>query len=168
MRVTIANTGEVPLPASFGFHPAFAWPLPGGAERADHRIEFERDEPAMLRAITQGGLIGHTAKPSPVVGRGFALTDALFANDALVWTELASRRLRYGVPGAASLDIAFPDTTMLGIWTKSGARFVCIEPWAGHADPAGYDGDFRVKPGVFTVAPGMARHFAMTVTVHPR
>ena len=41
-QVRILNRGEVPMPASFGFHPAFAWPLPYGQARADHRIVFER------------------------------------------------------------------------------------------------------------------------------
>ena len=41
------------LPASFGFHPAFAWPLPYGQPREDHRIVIRRrrggDDPQALR-----------------------------------------------------------------------------------------------------------------------
>jgi galactose mutarotase-like enzyme len=33
MDVRIANPGAAPLPASFGWHPAFAWPLPYGRQR---------------------------------------------------------------------------------------------------------------------------------------
>ncbi|UVO55161.1 aldose 1-epimerase family protein [Sphingomonas sp. SUN039] len=164
MTVIIRNPGNAPLPASFGYHPAFAWPLPG-AERAAHEVVFECDEPAPLRRVTPEGLIGPDPKPSPVDGNSFALTDALFADDALVWTDLDSRRLSYGVPDGPHLDIAFPDTPHLGIWTKPGAAFVCIEPWAGHADPEGYSGDFRDKPGVMGIAPGAARSFRMDVTV---
>src|SRR3954470_8044082 len=35
MVATVGNPGGVPLPFSFGFHPAFAWPLPGGAAKED-------------------------------------------------------------------------------------------------------------------------------------
>ena len=164
MTVTVRNTGDVPLPASFGFHPAFAWPLPGAA-RAAHVIAFEQVEPADLRAITPEGLIAPERRDSPAKGNMLHLADALFTDDALVWTELASRRLSYGVRGGPSLDIAFPDTDWLGIWTKPGAGFVCIEPWAGIADPAGHVGNFRDKPGVFEVEPEQSRSFRMNVTV---
>ncbi len=164
MTVTVRNSGSVSLPASFGYHPAFAWPLPG-EDRERHEIVFERDEPALLRRITPDGLIGSIPKASPVVRDRFDLADGLFADDALVWTELNSRRLTYGMPDGPHLDIAFPDTPYLGIWTKPGASFVCIEPWAGYADPEGYAGDFADKPGVFLMAPGAAQQFRMTVTV---
>jgi galactose mutarotase-like enzyme len=164
MTVTVRNPSDTPLPASFGYHPAFAWPLPGG-DRAAHQIIFEHDEPAPLRRVTPEGLIGPDPKLSPATGNRFTLTDELFADDALVWADLNSRRLSYGVPDGPHLDIAFPDTPHLGIWTKPGAAFVCIEPWAGHADPEGYAGDFCDKPGVFIVAPGASRSFRMDVTV---
>lgn len=165
MTVTVRNTGNSPLPFSFGYHPAFAWPLPEGAARVEHKIVFEADEPAMLRRVTPEGTIGLSPKPTPVNGNRFTLDDALFEDDALVWTELDSRHLIYGAPGGTMLDIAFPDTSMLGIWTKPGAAFVCIEPWAGHADPQGYAGDFREKPGVMTLDPKAERSFRMDVTV---
>ncbi len=165
MTVTVRNTGDVMLPASFGYHPAFAWPLPYGGGRGEHRICFENDEPAALCAITVDGLIDEKTVPTPVVGNAFKLTDALFENNALVWKELASRRLTYGAPGCPSLDIVFPDTAWLGIWTKPGAGFVCVEPWAGMADPQGYSGDFNDKPGVIRLGPGEARQFRMDVTL---
>ena len=41
---TISNRGDSAMPASLGFHPAFAWPLPYGQPRGDHRITFDADE----------------------------------------------------------------------------------------------------------------------------
>ena len=163
MTATITNMGDVDLPASFGFHPAFAWPLPFGDDRPAHRIVFERDEPAPVRAITSDGLIGGY-RESPVEGATLRLDDTLFAEDALVWDDLKSRRLRYGGPTAA-LDIAFPDTPWLGIWTKPGAHYLCIEPWAGMADPEHFDRDFHDKPRIFLLPPGKKRHIHMMVTV---
>ena len=49
MAATVHNTGAAALPFSFGYHPAFAWPLPGGAEKAAHRVVFEADEPQPIR-----------------------------------------------------------------------------------------------------------------------
>jgi len=166
MTATVHNTGDASLPFSFGFHPAFAWPLPGGAEKAAHRVVFEADEPQQIRQLDKAsGLIRAEGVPTPVRGRELALDPELFRHDALIWTELASRRLSYGAPGGARLDVAFPDSPMLGIWQVPGARYICIEPWQGHSDPQGFSGDFHDKPGVISLAPGASRSFRMNVTV---
>jgi galactose mutarotase-like enzyme len=165
IAVRIANPDpHRPLSASFGFHPAFAWPLPYGAPRADHRIVFAEDEPEALRAI-DGGLIAPAPRPSPLDGRTLALADDLFAADALVWDRIASHSVRYGAATGPQLRIDFPDTPMLGIWSKPGAAFLCVEPWHGIADPVGFSGDFADKPGIFTLAPGEEKRIAMAVTL---
>lgn len=166
MTATVENPGDEPMPFSFGFHPAFAWPLPGGADKGEHRIVFAQDEPQSIRRIDPAnGLLLPDSQPTPVEGRVLTPDAALFEADALIWDDLASRSLRYGVPGGPGLDIAFPDTPMLGVWQKPGARYLCIEPWQGIADPLGYAGDFRDKPGVVTLPPGEARSFRMDVTL---
>jgi galactose mutarotase-like enzyme len=169
MTATVTNRGDEAMPFSFGFHPAFAWPLPGGAAKEAHRIVFAQDEPQPVRRIDpRSGLLLPDPQPTPVEGRSFAPDAAHFAYDALIWDELHSRSLSFGAEGGARLDIAFPDTPMLGIWQKPGAGYLCIEPWQGIADPAGYDGDFRHKPGIVDLPPGAARSFRMDVTVNPR
>jgi len=165
ITVTVGNPGDASLPASFGFHPAFAWPLPYGGARGDHRIVFSADEPDAVRAIAADGTIAAGTNPSPLDGRTLALTDELFAHDALVWDAVRSDAVTYGAPDGPRLRIAFPDTPMLGIWTKPGAAFVCVEPWHGIADPEGYGGEFRDKPGVFEVAPGGEKRIVMSVTL---
>lgn len=161
--VTIANPADTPLPASFGFHPAFAWPLPYGEPRADHRIVFDADEPGRLKQLADGLIAGD--RPSPLAGRALLLSDALFADDALIWDPVHARSVSYGARTGPRLRVDFPDTPRLGIWTKPGASFVCIEPWHGIADPRGHAGEFRAKPGVFEVPPGGSRHIGMSVTL---
>jgi galactose mutarotase-like enzyme len=51
----IRNPGERPLPASFGFHPAFRWPLPYGQAREAHFVRFDEDEPAPIRRLGPAG-----------------------------------------------------------------------------------------------------------------
>ncbi|KRA81437.1 aldose 1-epimerase family protein [Altererythrobacter sp. Root672] len=167
MTATVRNPGSGPLPFSFGFHPAFAWPLPGGGEKESHEIVFADYEPQDICRIDADGLVARR-EATPVDGRRLALRPELFEDDALIWDELASRTLTYGAPGGAALDIAFPDTPMLGIWQKPGARYICIEPWAGIADPADFEGDFCQKPGVVELEPGADRSLRMDVTVRPR
>jgi galactose mutarotase-like enzyme len=164
MTATITNRDTQEMPASFGFHPAFRWPLPYGAARATHQIRFEKDEPEALRRLDKDGLILPQDIPTPVRGRVLALEDALFANDALVFDAIRSRQLRYGPAAGAGLDITF-DGPQLGLWTKPGAGYLCIEPWHGHADPQGFSGDLRDKPGIMRIAPGQSRTAAMAVTL---
>ena len=165
VEVRIGNPGDAEMPASFGFHPAFAWPLPYGEGRERHRIVFDRAEPAALRQLDGDGLIIPALRPSPVQGDTLTLADALFTDDALIWDGVDSRCVRYRAETGPQLRVSFPDTTKLGIWTKPGAHYVCIEPWHGIADPVGYTGEFRDKPGVFLVPPGGERRIVMEIAL---
>jgi len=163
--VTVRNTGDVVLPASFGFHPAFAWPLPYGEDKLDHGIVFSHDEPDRLREIAKDGTIAAETRVSPLDGRTLHLRDDLFANDALVWNDIRSDHVVYGAKQGPRLRIDFPETPMLGIWTKPGAHYVCVEPWHGIADPEGFTGDISDKPGIFAVPVGGEKHIALRVTL---
>ena len=163
MSARIANPGSAPLPASFGWHPAFAWPLPYGQGKRAHRMVFDQAESEGVAEL-DNGLIMPSLRPSPLQGgTTLHLDDALFELDALIWNPVRSGKVRYEGEGGPAIEVAFPDTPQLGIWTKPGAAFVCIEPWHGIADPQGFEGDFREKPGVFEIAPGEDWHCAVSV-----
>ncbi len=161
----VRNPGKDPLPASLGAHPAFRWPLPGGL-RESHRLEFARPESAPISRLSEGLLDPHPF-PNPVDGNVLRLRDELFAQDALVFDQLQSRSLRYVAPGALGLELAWEGFQQLGLWTKPGGGFLCIEPWAGTASPAGFDGEFAEKPGLFLVEPGGRRFFRWSAKVLP-
>ena len=161
--VTVRNPGAVTLPASIGFHPGFQWPLPGSTGGAtDHVILFEAEEPAEIRRLIAGG-VDPVGRPTPVVGRSLALDPELFREDAIIFDKIRSRSVWLGVPGRDGLRVDFPDLPYLGIWTKPGAPFLCIEPWQGHAAPAGFQGEIGDIPGMMHIAPGgsAARHLSL-------
>ncbi|KQM90325.1 aldose epimerase [Sphingomonas sp. Leaf22] len=164
-EVTVTNSGDRDLPASIGFHPAFAWPLPYGRPRADHRMVFSNAEVGTVAAIADNGTIAAERRPDPVVDRVLTLTDDLFARDALVFDPVRSSWVRYGAEDGPQLRVDFPGMPKLGIWTKPGASFVCIEPWDGIADPEGFAGDIFDKPGINRVSPGQSHRAAMSVTL---
>ena len=165
IEASVINRGDTSMPAQFGFHPALAWPLPYGQPRADHRVTFAADEPGTLRQIAPDGLIRPDHRPSPLDGRVLHLRDDLFDDDALVWDPVQSQAVTYGAAQGPSLHVEFPDTPRLGIWTKPGAHYVCIEPWHGIADPEGFTGDFRDKPGVFEVPAGGTTAIRMSIAL---
>lgn len=164
MAVEVSNPGDVVLPFAFGFHPAFAWPLPGGGGKGGHAIIFDQEESQDILRLSEGGLVARH-EPTPFAARRLVLDPALFAADALIWDQIASRRIAYRSPAGPWLEVAH-NLPMLGIWQKPGANFICIEPWAGHADPAGFAGEFVTKPGITLLPPGAARTFRMDVTLH--
>lgn len=161
----ILNSGIDTLLASFGYHPALRWPLPFGQPRDSHFIEFETDEPAPVRRIDPAGLLTPIRHPTPIVGRRLALTDALFRDDVLILDRIESRSVVYGADHGPRIRMSFPDAKYLGLWTKPGAEFICIEPWHGITDHEGFTDDFAAKEGVFRLAPGEALSAAMTMTV---
>jgi len=158
----VTNRGEGLMPASFGFHPALRWPLPYGKPREAHEIVFERDEPAPVRRLADN-LLSPVLHPTPVRDRRLTLRDDLFTNDALIFDRLTSRSVTYGAPGGPSIRVSFPRMPQLGIWSKPGAGFVCIEPWHGYASPEAFDGELADKPGMVLIAPGATETFGMTI-----
>jgi galactose mutarotase-like enzyme len=165
LGAVISNHGDTAMPASFGFHPALRWPLPFGHPRSEHRVLFESDEPAPVRRIDQNGFLTPTPHPTPIVGDALLLRDDLFVDDALIFDRLTSRRVQYGASTGPQLAVAFPDFPTLGIWTKPGANFVCIEPWQGFSDPVGFNGDIRDKPGIFEIEPQGTKSMTMSITL---
>jgi len=117
MTIDIANPGAEILPASFGAHPAFNWPLLPGLPKESYSLIFEQPEPARIRRLS-GGLMRTEAEPSPIEGAVLPLAERLFEMDAMILDAPASRALRYAGPRGPSLDIAWSGCRELGIWSK--------------------------------------------------
>ncbi|MET0428294.1 MAG: aldose 1-epimerase family protein [Microvirga sp.] len=160
----VTNAGREVMPSSVGFHPGFPWPLPGcGETRGDHVILFERDEAGPIHRMSSQG-IGQSDEATPVAGGRIGLADGLFAQGAMVFLGLRSRKLWFGVPGRPGIGVDMMDMPDLGIWTLPPARFVCIEPWQGYGDPEGFDGELLDKPGVVRLPPGESYTRAIRIT----
>lgn len=160
---TVHNPGDGTLPFSLGAHPAFRWPLPGAGSKPAHRIEFEQAEAGPVWRLDGEGLIDGTPQPLPVHGRNLGLREDLFRPSAMILLNPASRRLRYAAAGATGLEITWQGFSHLGLWMLPGAEFLCIEPWAGFADPAAFRGDIWAKPGIEMLGAGESRHFMWRV-----
>ncbi|MCM0021017.1 MAG: aldose 1-epimerase family protein [Tagaea sp.] len=159
----IENRDARPMPFGFGYHPAFVW-TQDTVPRAGHVCLFERNEPATIRrGIMETGLLRKARFDSPVVGKRLDLDDSLFVPGALQFDRLASRRLWFGRPGEEGLDIGFPDSPHLGIWTKPGAPYLCVEPWQGFAEEEGADGELARRPGTRLLEPGGRAVYRLSV-----
>lgn len=149
-RYTIRNPHTDVLPASIGAHPAFNWPLIPGITKEDHTISFSHEETAKIRQLDAGLLLSNKFS-NPIEGQTLALQDHLFENDALIFDQLKSRKIQYKAANSASIEVIFDDFPHLGIWTKPGAPFICLEPWQGYSSPVDVAKDFLDKPGLLLI-----------------
>jgi galactose mutarotase-like enzyme len=161
-RFTLTNPGRGMLPASLGAHPGFTWPLAEGVEKAAHVLEFAEPELAPVRRLTDG-LLRDALEPTPIVGQTLALEPALFATDAVILPDPVSRSVRYTAPGAPAVELAWEGFRQLGIWSREGGDFLCIEPWYGTASPTDFDGEFSDKPGLMLIPPDERRTLSLRI-----
>jgi galactose mutarotase-like enzyme len=167
LSVTYAvhNTGPETLPVSMGAHPAFRWPLQPDLPKEAYRLVFDANETAPLRGVV-GGLLTEACRPCPIHDRVLPLLPSLFDDDALILSAPNSRSVHFSADEGPSLTVAWDGFEQLGLWSKPGGDFLCIEPWQGMASPAAWDGDISEKPWSMLVPPGQMRRAVMTVTLH--
>lgn len=157
----VHNDGDEPLPFLLGGHPAFRWPLPGAT--GEHSVSWQHGGESMRQAV--GGLRPGRL-PSPAVDGRLTLQKQYFAEDALLFDDLAPKRVTYTAPGAARVTMEYDDFSVLGVWSKSqGADFVCLEPWTGYPAPQGFDGDITTLPGIELLAAGESRRFSYSIAI---
>jgi galactose mutarotase-like enzyme len=143
----LTNTGEEILPASLGGHPAFNWPLLPGLPKEAYGISFSHEEAAPIRRL-KDGLLRAKPEATPIKGKFLALSEQLFADDAVILDRPVSHSIRYGADRGPAISVSWQ------IWSKpQGTSLLCIEPWYGFASPSDFDGDFFDKRGIMKLAP---------------
>ncbi|MBD1392965.1 aldose 1-epimerase family protein [Mucilaginibacter glaciei] len=157
LRVTykVINRDKKPVYFSVGGHPAFNVPFHPGENYEDYYIEFEVQEKLETHLLTADGTFNGETHPVPTPQKKLILTRDMFAADALVFKNLASRMVTIKcTKHEESLSVEFPHFNYLGLWAKPGADFVCIEPWLGCADSAGEKKEFPKKEAIQKVVTG--------------
>ena len=167
MAAAITNHSTDVMPFSFGFHPGFCWPLPEAGARESHFLEFEKTEDSPIRRPLNG-LLDPIKYANPIEGRALPLHDELFELGAVMFDEISSRQVRFGTDRGPYLDVRWTNLPHLGIWTKPGANYLCIEPWQGMSALPDFKAELSQKPGILLLEPGNTQEFAMLVTVVDR
>ena len=162
-RGEVRNPGKERMPVSFGFHPAFNWPLPGGAGKQHWLTLAEKEEPLTSR-LGKDLMTAPGHNPSVFHDGRFAPAPKDFETDAIVIDTLKSRAITWGVVGGPSVAVTFADQESLGIWQKPGAPYICIEPWQGRTPVEGGSDALDQRPGAVWIGPGATRSFTLTVT----
>ena len=156
--LTVANTGDAPMPYALGVHPGFT--LADGLGE----IAFEKAEAAEVPVIIDR-LFSDQRQPSGIDGTRLSRSPALFERvGSLCLLNAASRSLTMTGPDGHGLTATFDGFPHIVLWAPPGAPFVAIEGWTGHGDPTGYDGQFADRPSTSWLSPGGSARYAATFT----
>jgi galactose mutarotase-like enzyme len=144
----VANNSSTIMPFSLGAHPAFALNWTQGDSITDYYIEFDEIETCPYQQFNGKGL-GRIKHPSLVNTSILNITKSMFEIDATIYQGLKSEAVTLrSNTSEKSVRVQFPGFTYLGLWSKPGAAYVCIEPWYGTDDYEDFNGELIKKDGV--------------------
>ncbi len=161
---TVTNRTEHPMYFSIGSHPAFNIPF-GAGILTDYYIEFDESESIGCHRVEEG--YPSTERPSILdEGRLLNLRSDLFDLGAIIFKNHRSRNISIkNTRDKRRIALNTGGAPYLGIWSKPGAPFVCIEPWFGIADGPDSNYDFTQKEGIQSLAPGEVFETTYSITV---
>ena len=155
----VTNPSSEDIYFQIGAHPAFYYPDydPQTAERGF--LSFDRQEGLECIRIKEKGCVDAVTKypleiPQdgllPLTRETFDAIDTIMLQDGQVGAVTLHRNDR-----TPWLSLKF-DAPVIGIWSPptKNAPFICLEPWYGRCDRAGYEGDYRDKDWMNRLAPG--------------
>ncbi len=140
----VKNLSDKEMYFSVGGHEGYY--CPEGIE--EYSVIFE--EPEMLDSnILDGNLLLYKTVNVGKNVRELPLKYEYFAVDALVFLNLKSRKLTLkNNKTGACVGLDFEGQDFFLLWTKPGAKYICLEPWCGHPDFIDSNYDFKNKPGI--------------------
>ncbi len=152
----VKNCGDETMYFTIGGHPAFRFAKPEET-KADYVLKVPGKEKLeyVLIDISCGCANVDEVHTLQLSEETYPLSDELFAKDALVvdngQIEEAWLCHKDGTPYVGVRSEGFPN---YGIWSVEGAPFVCLEPWLGRCDNAGFNAELSEKPNVNKVEAG--------------
>ena len=152
--ITAQNRGDRPMPFQVGWHPGFNTPFVNGEKRDCHlRLPAGR-----VRRLFNDPDCRLTGESVDLDTRGdFRFTDAEL--DATYMLDISAsppeRRVVELLDPDESIGVRvhLPDYPHLGLWSDTGAPFICIEPWQGMDDHVVQE-PFDRKFGIRLLDPG--------------
>jgi len=149
IQYKVLNKDNKEMPFSIGAHPAFA--LPGNFEQ--YSLSFE-DDTELNYFLLEDDLLSDKTESIELEDTRLPLNYQLFERDALVFKEINSKSITINENSKPLLKVYSKDFPNLGIWTKTQAPFICIEPWFGYSDTYNNSGNILEKEGIVVLQAG--------------
>lgn len=143
----IINKSNEIMPFSIGAHPAFALPK----QFSSYALGFEFQEELNSFSL-ENDLLSDTIVKIPMKEKKLPLTYDLFKKDALIFKDLKSKSITILEVEHPILKFHYKDFKNFGIWTKTEAPFICLEPWLGYSDLVTSNGNLEDKEGIQRIA----------------
>ena len=166
----VSNPGTEEMFFQIGAHPAFCYPDydPQTMERGF--LSFDRNEGLECIRIKEKGCVdAETRYPLevpqdgllPLTRETFDAIDTIMLQDSQIGKVTLHR-----ADGSPWLSLSF-DAPVVGIWSPptKNAPFICIEPWYGRCDRAGYEGDYREKDWINRLGAGETFRSVYTISI---
>lgn len=160
----VRNLGNDTMYYSIGGHPGFV--CPETKDRASCFADLHTMT-AKRHFINENGLAIDKFEDVALEGSLLPLRNEYFAHDAIVLENNQTQRVTLLSPEKKPFfDVQF-DAPLFGIWTPidKDAPFICIEPWYGRCDSAGYSGTLEDREWGNKLAAGDSDSYKYTVSV---
>ena len=167
----VINPGVEDMYFQIGAHPAFNYPDYDLEKKERGYFSFDRTEGLECIRIVGKGCVDAVTKYSmeldengryPLASDTFDVIDTLMLQDSQI-----KRVTLHRVDGSPWLSLDFT-APVVGLWSPptKNAPFICIEPWYGRCDRAGYEGDYREKDWINRLGAGERFSSVYTVEIH--
>ena len=167
----VSNPGVEDMYFQIGAHPAFNYPDYDLEKKERGYFSFDRTEGLECIRIVGKGCVDAVTKYSmdldenglyPLASDTFDVIDTLMLQDSQI-----KRVTLHRVDGSPWLSLDFT-APVVGLWSPptKNAPFICIEPWYGRCDRAGYEGDYREKDWINRLGAGERFSSVYTVEIH--
>lgn len=167
----VSNPGVEDMYFQIGAHPAFNYPDYDLEKKERGYFSFDRTEGLECIRIVGKGCVDAVTKYSmdldengryPLASDTFDVIDTLMLQDSQI-----KRVTLHRVDGSPWLSLDFT-APVVGLWSPptKNAPFICIEPWYGRCDRAGYEGDYRDKDWINHLGAGERFSSVYTVEIH--
>lgn len=163
----VRNLDTTDILFSIGAHPAFMCPINQNESLDDYYLQFNEKETSSIFVPTKEVFLTHEKKEYLNNSAEIKLSKDTFKNDVLIFDNLKSNKITIKSRNCTkSLSVEFGDFPYLGIWAPpTGAPFICIEPWFGHADYEDFHGEFKDKEGVISLPNNKEFSCSYTITI---
>ena len=164
----VENTDDQKIYYSFGAHPGFLTPAGKGSAFEDWYLEFPEGE-ELWQAMLDGMFMSRRVEPCRfAVGNKIPLYHEMFDDDAFILTGIKNKT--FVLKNTKTTEQVFVDWTgfdYLAFWqaAKTGADYVCVEPWNGLPSDASDPEDLTVKRDLHTLLPGDSEICSVSYTL---
>ena len=164
----VTNTDSKEILFSIGAHPAFMCPIFSNENFEDYYFEFKNKEIASIMKFSNLGYLTNETIPYLNNDNIIPLSTEVFKKDALIFDNLTSRSIALKTSKHNKfIEFDFTGFPYLALWSKpTGAPFVCIEPWFGHADFEGFNGELKDKAGIISLKVNEEFSCSYTIRIH--